>query len=265
MGNIIQVIREANKLQSQGIVRVFEKARHPEGSEVIWSGERFKKINGKWVYQGKAFQETKDVQSLYSEHKWDLRNSEKNVLMFVDVDRLLQVHSQDQPSYDILKKENQIGNRVVQAEDFLKKNLHTDISFLPSSVYVENGKISFEDGRHRVLAAKNLGIKKVAIEVSKEQVKKIQERLENKGEKENKPVLFDRPEMQSPVWKVNINGKDYFIQSYELPGGSSAWQEVTGDKKKGWTPVKHHAVYPFEENIGDTKQEAIDFLKEKYK
>ena len=80
-----------------------------------------------------------------------------------------------------------------------------------------------------------------------------------------KPTIYDRPEMESPVWSIFINGKEKFIQSYQTTGLATAWAEVKGSKSKGWTAVKHFSTYPFEERIGDTKQEAVDFLKNKYK
>ena len=115
--------------------------------------------------------------------KYDLKRH-NDELLFVDIDTLLKIHSEDQPNYDILKKENQIGNRVEKAKEFIKNYINDDriiipktgkrtnikVRFEPSIVYIFNDKLSFEDGRHRVLAAKEMGLKKVAIEISKDQI-----------------------------------------------------------------------------------------------
>jgi hypothetical protein len=121
-----------------------------------------------------------------------MRRPKENEIIFVSVDELLDKHAKDQPQYDIQKKENRIGNRVEKAKKFIQDYIkdqrfinpktggreNNKVSFEPSVVDAdETGKISFEDGRHRVLAAKELGIKKVPIEVPKTKSEKIKNTL----------------------------------------------------------------------------------------
>jgi len=127
-----------------------------------------------------------------------MRRPESNEVIFVSVDALLQKHAKDQPSYDIQKEENRIKGRVEKAKEFIKnyikdqrainpktgERMNTKVSFEPSVVDIDaNGKISFEDGRHRVLAAKELGITEVPIEVPKERVKAVEQLLSKPNEK----------------------------------------------------------------------------------
>ena len=134
-----------------------------------------------------------DLSSLKSLEQLDyqLRYPKENKLLFLDADKLLKRHSIDSPSFDITVKENQIGNRVQKAKDYISDYLldnrwinrrtnergNIKIKFEPSVVGIYNGKLGFEDGRHRVLAAKELGFKKVAVEVPKEQVAEFEKSL----------------------------------------------------------------------------------------
>lgn len=121
-----------------------------------------------------------------------MRRPEKNEVIFVSVDALLQKHAADQPSYDVQKEGNRIKGRVEKAKEFIKnyikdqrainpktgERMNTKVSFEPSVVDIDaNGKISFEDGRHRVLAAKEMGLTEVPIEVPKERVKAVEQSL----------------------------------------------------------------------------------------
>lgn len=121
-----------------------------------------------------------------------MRRPDKNEIVFVSPDVLLEQHAKDQPSYDIQKPENRIKGRVEKAKEFIKnyikdqrsinprtgERMNTKVSFEPSVITIgDDGRIGFEDGRHRVLAAKELGLKEVPIEVPKNQVEKIKELL----------------------------------------------------------------------------------------
>jgi hypothetical protein len=121
-----------------------------------------------------------------------MRRPDKNEIVFVSVDALLEKHAKDQPSYDIQKPENRIKGRVEKAKEYIKnyikdqraidpktgERMKTKVSFEPSVVDIGNdGKISFEDGRHRVLAAKQLGLTEVPIEVPREKVKSVESLL----------------------------------------------------------------------------------------
>lgn len=117
-----------------------------------------------------------------------MRRPDKNEIIFVPTEALLQRHAQDQPGFDILQKSNQIGDRVEKAKRFIQNYIedqriidfktgerrdHYMAVFEPSIVDINDGKISFEDGRHRVLAAMELGITEVPIEVPKSKSKAI--------------------------------------------------------------------------------------------
>ena len=126
--------------------------------------------------------------------KFKLRNPKKNVLLFVPTIALLKQHQKDNPSFSILDKSNQIGNRVEKAKQFIINYIEDQTAihpisggradylgvhhFEPSMVYLDyDGKLDFEDGRHRVLAAYELGIQEVPIEVSTNQADDIRNLL----------------------------------------------------------------------------------------
>lgn len=119
--------------------------------------------------------------------KYKLRHPKTNTIVFVDVDKVLDKHGLDSPEFDIRIKKNQIGNRIDKAKNYIKDYIDDDrwihpktgkrqdnefskMNFEPSVAYINNGKLGFEDGRHRILAAKELGLKTVALEVPKDQV-----------------------------------------------------------------------------------------------
>lgn len=118
---------------------------------------------------------------------YKLRYPEKNTIVFVDVDKVLNRHGIDNPEFDIRNKKYKIGNRVEKAKDYIKNYIdderwihprtgqrqgdkHSKMNFEPSVASINNGKLGFEDGRHRILAAKELGLKTVALEVPKNQI-----------------------------------------------------------------------------------------------
>lgn len=126
--------------------------------------------------------------------KFKLKNPKKNVLLFVPTVALLKQHQKDNPSFSILNKSNQIGNRVEKAKQFIINYIEDQTAihpfsgeradylgvhhFEPSMVYLDyDGKLDFEDGRHRVLAAYELGIREVPIEVSANQADNIRNLL----------------------------------------------------------------------------------------
>ena len=158
--------------------------------------------------------------------KYDLRRS-NDILLFVDIDKLLEIHSKDQPNYDVLKKENQIGNRIEKAKQFIENYIHDDrfispktgertntkVRFEPSIVYINDNKLSFEDGRHRVLAAKEMGLKKVAIEIRKDQLDLFKE-LENKKRSMKQDSNWIKPgygfrvkELKNKIVKISNNSE----------------------------------------------------------
>lgn len=118
-----------------------------------------------------------------------LRFPKTHKVIFVSPEKLLKIHGEHQPDFDVRNKKNQIGNRVEKAKQYIidynkdQRWIHpikktrsnsTFVNFEPSVVEINlNNKIGFIDGRHRVLAAYELGIDKVPIEVPKDQADKI--------------------------------------------------------------------------------------------
>ncbi|MEN6621540.1 MAG: hypothetical protein ABFD50_08340, partial [Smithella sp.] len=124
--------------------------------------------------------------------QYTMYDANKNEIVFVDTDKILEKHAQDQPDYDITKKKNQIGNRVGNAEKYLSdyatgdnrllnpktgNRTNNKATFSPSIVQFNGDKISFQDGRHRILSAKNMGFKTVAVEVPKGQAQRFKDEL----------------------------------------------------------------------------------------
>jgi hypothetical protein len=138
---------------------------------------------------------------------YSVRNPKKNTIVFVDADAVLERHSKDQPAYDITKPENQIKGRLQKAKEFLLNYIKDqrsinpktgertkfNVKFEPSVASIENGKLGFEDGRHRILAAKELGLKTVAIEVPKDQAAMFKKEFAAK-----KPSEGGVPKAQDP-------------------------------------------------------------------
>ena len=114
---------------------------------------------------------------------YQMQYPNRNKIIFVSTDKLLERLGKDDPNYDIQNEKNRIGNRLEKAKDFLQKYVtdnryinpktgertNTNVSFETSVVGIYDGKLGFTDGRHRVLAAKELGYKEVAIEIPTDQ------------------------------------------------------------------------------------------------
>ena len=109
-----------------------------------------------------------------------LTRYKNDVIIFVSPTKLLDRFEMDSPSYSIRGGKNQIGNRVQRAKEYILKNWNNPERkknfknwlyqiFQPSVCGIYNGCLSFSDGRHRVLAAEELGIPEVAIEIPKGQ------------------------------------------------------------------------------------------------
>jgi hypothetical protein len=113
----------------------------------------------------------------------------QNIIAYVDPKELLDRHLIDEPDFSILIKQNQIGNRVEKAKKYLEDYLNNpkiiddytnqrtnyDARFNASVLGIYNGKLSFTDGRHRVLSAYLLGLKFVPISIPKNQVQIFKE------------------------------------------------------------------------------------------
>jgi len=94
-------------------------------------------------------------------------------IIFVSPTKILDRLEQDSPNFSIRGGKNQIGNRVQRAKEYIIKNWNNPEAkklqrypiFEPSVIGIYNGVISFSDGRHRILAAEELGIPEVAVEI----------------------------------------------------------------------------------------------------
>jgi hypothetical protein len=114
---------------------------------------------------------------------YQMQYPNRNKIIYVSTDKLLERFSKDDPNYDIQNEKNKIGGRLEKAKEFLQKYVtdsryidprtgertNTNVSFETSVVGIYDGRLGFTDGRHRVLAAKELGYKEVAIEIPTDQ------------------------------------------------------------------------------------------------
>lgn len=99
-----------------------------------------------------------------------IKRYNKNIIIFVSPILLLDRLEKDSPLYNIRNVKYQIGNRVERAKEFILKNWDNPrATFEPSIVSIYNNRLGFTDGRHRVLAAYELNIPEVAIEIPKDQ------------------------------------------------------------------------------------------------
>jgi N12 class adenine-specific DNA methylase len=141
----------------------------------------------------------------FDDVEFELNDPKNNEVIFVPTQKLLDRHKQDAPSYDIQDKSNQIGGRLKGAIEFISNLLkNKKQAYIPSYVYFENNKIGFQDGRHRVLAAKELGINTIPIEVPKkqaEEIKKIfsKEKIRQEEKVEQKIEQINQKHDQEPA------------------------------------------------------------------
>jgi len=204
-------------------------------------------------------EEAKPIGSL-KDVKLTMRRPDKNEIIFVSADALLKQHAKDQPSYDIQNIDNRIKGRVEKAKKFLQdylkdqrainpktgERMKTKISFEPSLVDVlDNGKISFEDGRHRVLAAKELGISEVPIEVPRQNARAIKELLEKGAE----PKAETKPSTETPQEGSEVSlppQSKYTTEPRKMVFRDGEWkQNVGGDMVKVGPAVQQQAQEAF--------------------
>ena len=75
-------------------------------------------------------------------------------------------------------------------------------------------------------------------------------------------TIHERPPMEYPIYKVLINNIPYFIQRMDCMNSGSEWYEMVKETKPArWVPK---GGYETSLPIGFTKNEAIQYLKEKY-
>lgn len=130
-----------------------------------------------------------DLVDMHSKYK--LRYPKNNVLIDVNINKLLSRHMTDEPDYAFDTKEtSDYPGRVDRAkqfwQDFSKDQRYINpktkertnwgkVEFEAPYVTIENGKLGFADGRHRVIAMKELGYDNIIIEVPKSQVNLFKE------------------------------------------------------------------------------------------
>lgn len=137
--------------------------------------------------------------------KYKLRHKNDKII-FVNPTILLD--KLEKTSYGVRQPSKQICNRVQQAKEFILKNWDNPRAkiipmFEPSIVGIYGDPkmeyISFEDGRHRILAAEELGILEVAIEIPRKQEPKF-EYMKVKPTNEN--ILNESPDV---IFKYKIH------------------------------------------------------------
>lgn len=203
-----------NKSETDGKSNEAQKTDNGKGQEK-------NVLNEKAQAEGADVQKASDTPRQMEGEKLDveykLRYPKDNVLVFVDPSKVLDRLSKDDPEFDVQNPKNQIGSRVQKAKDYIlnyakdnrwinpKNGSRSDYSkatFEPSIVAINNGKIGFEDGRHRILAAKELGISSIGIEVPKAQAEQFKKEF-NTQTKNNKNETGN--EIQSPTGSRQIN------------------------------------------------------------
>jgi len=119
--------------------------------------------------------------------KYKLRYPQDNALIIVNIDKLLARHKMDEPEYAFSTREtSDYPGRVERAkkywvdyaEDsrpiFPKDGTRKDwgnMAFEAPYISIWEGKLEFSDGRHRVIAMKELGYKNIIIEIPKDQIR----------------------------------------------------------------------------------------------
>lgn len=112
---------------------------------------------------------------------YSLRSSD-NCFIVVEIDELLQAHEEDSPGYEINYQghPNDLG-RIPRAKRYLEAYFSTplpELTLEASYVYVYAGRLSFTDGRHRLIALKELGATRAVIEVTKDNRSEVIARLD---------------------------------------------------------------------------------------
>lgn len=108
--------------------------------------------------------------------RYKLRYPKTDTLVWVSPEKILKRFAVDSPDYDVQNPVNRLGTRLERATEFIQKYWNDpSMIFEPSIITFYNNRLSFTDGRHRMLAAYQLGIPKVGVEVPKKQAARIQE------------------------------------------------------------------------------------------
>ena len=118
--------------------------------------------------------------------KYKLRYSESDTFIIVNIEKLLKQHVLDNPSYAFNNREGaDHPGRIEAAKQFWldycnddrfidfktgDRNEYSKVYFEAPLVSIDYGKLGFSDGRHRVIAMKEIGYKNIIIEIPKEQI-----------------------------------------------------------------------------------------------
>ena len=98
-----------------------------------------------------------------------IKRNKNSALIKLPIDAVLK--NQHMPEdYLVQRGKNEIGNRIDKAKLFLQANPE---KLEPSAIGITNGKISFQDGRHRLIAAKELGATDAYFEIDKRQLPEL--------------------------------------------------------------------------------------------
>lgn len=104
--------------------------------------------------------------------RYELTYPEDHVLVRVNIDKFLARHFQDDPQLAIPHRDvlHAISGRVDRAKKFWIENANRrGAVFEPTLALFYEGRLVVENGRHRLLAMKELGCRDAMIEVPAEQ------------------------------------------------------------------------------------------------
>jgi len=133
--------------------------------------------------------ELPDMKSMLKKYK--LRYPKDNTLVIVNIDKLLARHKHDEPHYAFKTREtSDYPRRVDRAKEYwtnyaedprpispkdgTRKNWE-NMTFEAPYVTIYNSKLGISDGRHRIIAMKELGYDDIIIEVPKSQIMQFME------------------------------------------------------------------------------------------
>ena len=129
------------------------------------------------------------------------------------------------------------------------KRTNAKVSFEPSVIDIDaDGKISFEDGRHRVLAAKELGLTEVPIEVPKGKGKAIQESLKQQQTNDNK-------NKQGVSGEVGVGQES--VQAQPVEGGGTTKTQAGGNVQGNEKKVSPLTAFDTKGEAGRKAREAL--------
>jgi len=96
-------------------------------------------------------------------------------------------------------------------------------------------------------------------------IKKEEEEKKEKQIKNKEPIveLFEKSDMEYPVYKVTIGDKEYFIQRSDEMNSGYSWYEVEKYKEKDWH-LKKYEESGREKWLGFDQKEAIETLKREF-